>query len=155
MPGPASLWYWFHSLLLNEMASPHQGSLAPNRSAFNFTQEGPTVGQWTESHHVEWWSGILSCSLRWIEHTACRPRASKNSFHFSNDHSPKEQQNGVCIKEYAHLWLVHRHACTPMPMFVWGQKTTGKKKEQNPKNSIFHFPSSQGTLSLGEVVYRN
>lgn len=26
------------------MASPHQGSLAPNRSAFNFTQEGLTVG---------------------------------------------------------------------------------------------------------------
>lgn len=43
-PGPASLWYWFHSQLLNGMASPHQGSLAPNRSAFNFTQEGLTVG---------------------------------------------------------------------------------------------------------------
>ena len=26
------------------MASPHQGSLAPNRSAFNFTQEGLVVG---------------------------------------------------------------------------------------------------------------
>lgn len=26
------------------MASPHQGSLAPNRSAFNFTQEGLIVG---------------------------------------------------------------------------------------------------------------
>lgn len=43
-PGPASLWYWFHSQLLNGMASPHQGSLAPNRSAFNFTQEGLIVG---------------------------------------------------------------------------------------------------------------
>ena len=42
-PGPASLWYWFHSQLLNGMASPHQGSLAPNRSAFNFTQEGLVV----------------------------------------------------------------------------------------------------------------
>lgn len=26
------------------MASPHQGSLVPNRSAFNFTQEGLVVG---------------------------------------------------------------------------------------------------------------
>lgn len=44
-PGPTSLWYWFHSQLLNGMASPHQGSLAPNRSAFNFTQEGLKLGQ--------------------------------------------------------------------------------------------------------------
>lgn len=86
-PGPASLWYWFHSLLLNRMASPHQGSLAPNQSAFNFTQEGLTVGRMNRisSCWMMAWNPISKSEMDCIYST--QSRASSNPNHLPHNHS--------------------------------------------------------------------
>lgn len=146
------------------MASPHQGSLAPNRSAFNFTQKGPTVGQWTESHHVEWWNGVLSHGLRWITYTTCSPRASENSNHLSHDQSSKQQQQNHVLYQGVCTSVVSTHACIHTHTNICvravlenNQKTTGKRRQNNNKSASHSFLSQASSQHCPweKETYRN
>lgn len=88
------------------MASPHQGSLAHNRSAFNFTQEGLIVGAHEPSlamldDEMESYPKVLEG----LHIQVCSPRAY-NSHHLSHNHSKKHVLYlGVCT------YVVSTHAC--------------------------------------------
>lgn len=97
------------------MASPHQGSLASNRSAFNFTQEGLIVGAHEASlamlhNGMESHPTILDGSH--AQHAVPEPPKTLTICHMT------AARNMLCAQECAHLWLVHMHAYTPIQTCV-------------------------------------
>ena len=88
------------------MASPHQGSLAPNRSAFNFTQEG---------------LGVQACepSLAMLNDGMESHLKVLERLHVQR--AVPEPPKILTICHTTHLWLAGMHAYAPMQTPVGGQ----------------------------------
>lgn len=128
------------------MASPHQGSLAPNRSAFNFTREGLAVG--TQEPSLAMLSNRMAAHPKVLDglHTQ---RAVPDPPHILTIcHMATAKQHVLYLGVYASV--VSTRACIPTHTNTCVRAVSETEQKQTGTESISPSPSPQPTVSLGE-----